>query len=290
MFRVTHMMRELLAPTPPGPRRQSTGPVVIWNLTRRCNLACTHCYSISSDRAYPGELTLDEICAVMDDLRAFGVPALILSGGEPLLHPDLWSISARARAMGFVVALSSNGALIDEDTADRIAAAGYDYVGISLDGLEAVHDRFRGRAGAFAASRAAVRRCVRRGLRVGIRFTLTQANADQLDGLLELMHEEGAQKFYLSHLNYGGRGKRHRTRDAVFATTRRALDRLFAVAWGGRRGRPRPRVRHGQQRRGRRLSVALGPRAVPGADGPPVREARGVGRERLGHHRRQHRQ
>lgn len=231
MFRVTQMMRELLAPTPAGPHRPPSGPVVIWNLTRRCNLACRHCYSISADRPYPDELTTEEIFAVMDDLRTFRVPALILSGGEPLLRPDLWAISARARAMRFAVALSSNGALIDDRTADRIAATGYEYVGISLDGVGAVHDRFRGRSGAFAASRAAVRRCVRRGLKVGIRFTLTQANADQLDALLDLMHEDGAQKFYLSHLNYGGRGRRQRTGDAAFTATRRALDRLFGVAW-----------------------------------------------------------
>ena len=118
-----------------APLTRSASRVLQLNLTRRCNLACKHCYSISSDRAYPGELTTPEIFAVMDDLDAFRVPVLILSGGEPLLHPDIWEISARAKRMGFYTSLSSNGALIDETNIDRIVAMDYDYVGISLDGI-----------------------------------------------------------------------------------------------------------------------------------------------------------
>jgi heme d1 biosynthesis radical SAM protein NirJ len=231
MFRVTQMMRELIAPTPVRPHRGLPGPVVIWNLTRRCNLACKHCYSISADRVFPGELSTPAIFGVMEDLRRFGVPALILSGGEPLLRPDIWEISARARALGFAVALSTNGVSIDERTIDRVVAAQYDYVGISLDGIGAVHDRFRRKPGAFAASLAAVRSCVRRGLKVGLRFTLTRDNAEHFPALLALMHAEGVHKFYLSHLNYGGRGNVHRSDDAYFAVTRRALDLLFATAW-----------------------------------------------------------
>ena len=122
---------------------------MIWNLIRRCNLNCIHCYSLSADVDFPGELSTAEVFRVMDDLKAFRVPVLILSGGEPLLRPDIFEISARAKAMRFYVGLSSNGALIDEPTADRIAAIGYDYVGISLDGIGAVHDRFRRQEGAF---------------------------------------------------------------------------------------------------------------------------------------------
>lgn len=230
MFRVTQLLRELVEPTPPAPHRDPPGPVVIWNLTRRCNLACKHCYSISADRAYPGELTTAEIFAVMDDLRAFRVPALILSGGEPLLHPDIFAISKRAKDCGFYVSLSTNGALIDEANIGLIDAVGYDYVGISLDGIGETHDRFRRKPGAFAASLAALRLCVGHGLKVGLRFTLTQDNEDQLPDLLELMHVEGVQKFYLSHLNYGGRGNLSRGDDAYFDATRRALDHLFEVA------------------------------------------------------------
>jgi MoaA/NifB/PqqE/SkfB family radical SAM enzyme len=167
------------------------GPVVIWNLTRRCNLTCTHCYAFSADHAYPGELSTEEVFGVMDDLKAFRVPVLILSGGEPLLRPDLMDIARRARAQGFYTGLSTNGTLIDAARADAIAAMGFDYVGISLDGLQATHDRFRRQVGAFDSSLAAVRLLLARGVKVGLRFTLTAPNAPDFPALLALMREEG---------------------------------------------------------------------------------------------------
>jgi heme d1 biosynthesis radical SAM protein NirJ len=240
MFRVTHYMQELLRPTPLGVKRTPPGPVVIWNLIRRCNLACQHCYSISADVDFAGELTTPEIFATMDDLRAFDVPVLILSGGEPLLHPDIDAIAARAKALGFYVGLSTNGTLIDDAMLPRIAAVGYDYVGISLDGIEATHDRFRRKAGAYAASLRALRLCRDAGLKVGVRFTLTQDNAHDLPRLLELIDEERIDKFYLSHLNYGGRGNINRKTDAAFLTTRRAMDLLFDACLGAiERGEPK---------------------------------------------------
>lgn len=231
MFRVTQFMKELQQPTPVRPRRDPPGPVVIWNLIRRCNLRCKHCYSISADTDFPGELSTAEVLTVMEDLRACGVPVLILSGGEPLLRPDIFEISARAKALGFYVGLSSNGTPIDERLIDRIAEADYDYVGISLDGIGAVHDAFRRQEGAFDRSLNAVRLCRDRGIKVGLRFTLTLDNAEHLPALLRLADDEGVDKFYLSHLNYAGRGNKNRGDDATFALTRCALDLLFEVAW-----------------------------------------------------------
>jgi heme d1 biosynthesis radical SAM protein NirJ len=217
--------------------------VVIWNLIRRCNLNCRHCYALSADVDFAGELGTDEVFAVMEDLRGFGVPALILSGGEPLLRPDIFVISSRAKALGFSTALSSNGTPIDAALADRIAAVGYDYVGISLDGLAPTHDRFRRVPGAFAASLAGIRHCIARGLKVGLRFTLTRDNADELPALLDLAEAEGVHKFYLSHLNYAGRGNRNRGEDAAHAMTRRAMDLLFDRSWEqARRGLEREMV------------------------------------------------
>ncbi len=230
MFRLSRYMRELVDPTPVRPVRPR-GPVVIWNLIRRCNLNCIHCYSLSADVDFPGELTTDEVFRVMDDLRAFGVPALILSGGEPLLRRDIFAISARARELGFYLALSTNGALIDEAMADRIAAVGYDYVGISLDGIGPVHDRFRRVPGCFEASLAALRRLRARGVKVGVRFTVTEQNVASLEPLLDLVEAEGIDKFYLSHFVYAGRGRRHRDRDALHRTTRRVVDTLVARCW-----------------------------------------------------------
>ena len=239
MFRLSQFMRELIEPTPVR-RVQPPGPVVIWNLVRRCNLNCIHCYSLSADVDFPGELTTAQVLEVMADLRAFGVPVLILSGGEPLLRPDIFDIARRAKALGFYVGLSSNGTLIDENNIDAIAAVGFDYVGISLDGLGETHDRFRRRQGAFDASLSGIRLCVNAGIKVGLRFTLTQDNAHDLPGLLDLMEAEQVEKFYLSHLNYGGRGNRNRRSDAHFATTRQAMDLLFDTCLKHlKAGRPR---------------------------------------------------
>jgi len=231
MFRISQYMQEIQTPTALGPKRSPPGPVVIWNLIRRCNLTCKHCYSISADTDFPGELTTAEIYTVMDDLRSFGVPVLILSGGEPLLHPDIFDISRRAKQMGFYVGLSTNGTLIDATNIDRIAAIGFDYVGISIDGLRETHDHFRRKPGAFDASLHAIRLCHQRGIKVGMRFTLTQNNAAELPELLTLMEDEGIDKFYLSHLNYAGRGNINRKDDAILKTTRLAMDLLFERCW-----------------------------------------------------------
>ncbi len=227
MFRITQYMQELIQPTPLGPARKPPGPVVIWNLVRRCNLTCKHCYSISADIDFPGELSTAQVFTVMDDLKAFRVPVLILSGGEPLLRPDIFDISHRAKAMGFYTGLSSNGTLIDANSIGRIAQVGYDYVGISIDGIKDTHDRFRRRAGAFDDALRGMRLCKDHDIKVGLRFTLTQDNAHELPQLLQLMRAEGVDKFYLSHLNYSGRGNHNRKDDVVHRMTREAMDLLF---------------------------------------------------------------
>lgn len=240
MFRITQFMQEIARPTPLVPKRNPPGPVVIWNLIRRCNLACKHCYSISADTDFPGELTTDEVFAVMDDLKRFRVPVLILSGGEPLLRPDIYAIAGRAKDMGFYVALSSNGTLIDKTNIARIAEVGFDYVGVSLDGIAETHDRFRRQAGAFAASLNGIRLCREYGIKVGVRYTMTEDNAHDLPRLLELLETEQIDKFYFSHLNYAGRGNRNRKDDAHHRTTRQAMDWLFDTCWRlVREGRPK---------------------------------------------------
>ena len=231
MFRVSQFMQEIDRPTPAGPRRHPPGPVVIWNLVRRCNLTCRHCYSISADVDFPGELNTAQVFKVMDDLKSFRVPVLILSGGEPLLRPDIFEVAARAKQMGFYVGLSTNGTLIDAPLARRIGALGFDYVGISLDGLKETHDRFRRKQGAFDASLAGLRLCRDESVKVGLRFTVTQDNAADLPALLALAEAERIDKFYLSHLNYAGRGNKNRGSDAHFLTTRRAMDLFLDAAW-----------------------------------------------------------
>lgn len=227
MFRVTRYMQSLLTPGPVPEARKPKGPVVIWNLIRRCNLTCKHCYTTSADIDFAGELDTAEAHAVLDDLKAFHVPALILSGGEPLMRADIFELSRRARELGIYTGLSTNGTLITEDNIDEIADVGYDYVGISIDGLEATHDAIRQRQGAFRESMHAVKLCKERGIKVGLRFTLTRENADQLGDILELIERHDVDKFYVSHLNYGGRGRRHSKNDAWHEMTRAAMTQLF---------------------------------------------------------------
>jgi len=231
VFRISQYMEEIAHPTPLGPKRNPPGPVVIWNLIRRCNLTCKHCYSISADKDFPGELSTQEIYGVMDDLKRFRVPVLILSGGEPLLRPDIFDIAQRAKGLGFYVGLSSNGTLIDETNIRRIAETDFNYVGVSLDGIRETHDRFRRMDGAFEKSLAGIRLCRDAGLKIGVRFTMTQDNAHDLLGLLKLVEDEGIDRFYFSHLNYAGRGNKNRKDDAHHQMTRQAMDLLFDTCW-----------------------------------------------------------
>ena len=177
------------------------------------------------------QLSTKEVFHVMDDLKAFGVPVLILSGGEPLLHPDIFAIAQRAKAMGFYLSLSSNGTLINEANIEAIAKVGFDYVGISLDGLPTTHDRFRRCPGAFEKALQGIRWCQLYGIKVGIRFTLTQDNVNELPQMLQLAEEENIDKFYLSHLNYAGRGNKNRQDDVHHQMTRQAMDCLLANNW-----------------------------------------------------------
>ena len=243
MFRLTRYMQQLADPsrTPRRPQVAApTGPVVIWNLIRRCNLTCKHCYATSADKDFPGELSTEQVYEVMGDLKAYGVPVLILSGGEPLMRPDIFDISKRAKALGFYVGLSSNGTLITTDNIRQIAEIGYDYVGVSLDGMRETHDLFRRRVGAFDESLHGIRLCRDAGIKVGLRFTLTRDNARDLPELLTLLDDENLDKFYLSHLNYAGRGNKNRSDDAHHQMTRAAMDLLFETCWNHiSRGHPK---------------------------------------------------
>ena len=234
MFRLTRYLQALADPRLAARRPQvaaPTGPVVIWNLIRRCNLTCKHCYATSADKDFPGELSTAEVYTVMDDLQSYRVPVLILSGGEPLMRPDIFDISRRAKTLGFYVGLSSNGTLIGDDNIEQIRDVGYDYVGVSLDGMRDTHDRFRRRPGAFDEALRGIRLCRDIGIKVGLRFTLTRDNARDLPELLRLLDNEGLDKFYLSHLNYAGRGNKNRADDARHQLTRAAMDLLFDTCW-----------------------------------------------------------
>jgi radical SAM protein with 4Fe4S-binding SPASM domain len=190
----------------PESRAADRRPVVVWNVGRRCNLHCIHCYSDSENRAYGDELTTEEGKVLLDDLAAFRIPALLLSGGEPLLRPDIFELIAYARGVGLRVTLSTNGTLIVPKVAERIRTLGVSYVGISLDGIGQTNDRFRGHKGAFDKAMAGFRNCKAAGQRVGLRMTLTRRNCQDLDRIFDFIEAEGIERACFYHLVYSGRG------------------------------------------------------------------------------------
>lgn len=183
-------------------------PVVVWNVGRRCNLRCVHCYSQSHDKQYEGELTNEQGKALLDDLADFQVPVVLFSGGEPLIRPDIFDLIQYAAKKKMRAVVSTNGTLITSDTASKLKDAGISYAGISLDGLESTNDRFRGVKGAFAQSLKGVRNCLEKGVKVGLRFTITQHNFQDVLGIFDLLESEGIPRVCFYHLVYAGRGNK----------------------------------------------------------------------------------
>ena len=182
-------------------------PVVVWTVTRRCNLACLHCYAAAGNTRFPGELSTDEGKALLGDLAAFGVPVVLFSGGEPLIRPDILELAAEARRLGLRITFSTNGTLIDAPLAARLRALGVGYVGISLDGVGPTHDYFRGQQGAFEAALRGIRACQAAGLRVGVRLTLTRHTVGDLPALFAVIERERIDRVCFYHLVPSGRGR-----------------------------------------------------------------------------------
>ena len=181
-------------------------PIVVWNITRTCNLRCVHCYADSHAERYPGELSWEQCCAVIDDLADYKVNALLLSGGEPLLHPQLPQILQRATDKGLKVTISTNGTRITPDMARMFKDLGVAYVGISLDGIGAVHDKFRGVQGAFDGAIRGFKLCEEVGQKTGLRLTLTRNNVQSMEQILNFIEQEGIQRVCFYHLVPTGRG------------------------------------------------------------------------------------
>jgi len=183
-------------------------PIVVWNLTRTCNLKCVHCYTDSEAIKYPDEVDTETAKRVLDDLAEFRVPAVLFSGGEPLVRKDLFELAAHARGRNLHVVLSTNGTLIDAETAARFVELEFAYIGISLDSaIPEIHDRFRGVEGAFKRTMQGFRHCVNAGQKVGLRLTLTRHTAGNLDKLFDFIEQEGIDRACFYHLCPAGRGK-----------------------------------------------------------------------------------
>lgn len=207
--------------------RVGAGPVVVWNSTKTCNLKCRHCYMNSDAQKYEGELTTEEAKRFIDDLAEFNVPVLLFSGGEPLMRKDFFELAEYAAAKGIRPTLSTNGTLITREVAERIKKIGVGYVGISLDGLQEVNDKFRGKEGAFQAAMEGIQNCVAVGQRVGLRFTINHHNIQELDRIFDFIEEKGINRVCFYHLVYSGRGNAMMDEDVTPEQSRMAMDTII---------------------------------------------------------------
>lgn len=202
-------------------------PVVVWNVTRRCNLKCVHCYAQAKDIAFDNELTTQAGKKLIDDLAGFGVPVLLFSGGEPMVRPDLPELAGYAVQMGMRAVISTNGTLITREKARILKDIGLSYVGISLDGMEAVNDRFRGVKGAYAKALDGIRNCQEAGIKVGLRFTINKANVAEIPRVFDLLEDMQIPRICFYHLVYAGRGSQLVEDDLSHAESRAAVDLIM---------------------------------------------------------------
>ncbi len=203
-------------------------PVVVWNVTKQCNLKCLHCYARATAGPAPDELTHDEGLALLRDFKDFGVPVVLFSGGEPLMRPNLFDLVDKTAALGMRAVISTNGALITPEVARRLKGLGLSYVGISLDGIEPTHDKFRGQAGAFVAALAGVRNCRAAGLKVGLRFTVSRLNHQEVPAIFDMVEEYHIPRICFYHLVYAGRGAKLVEEALTHTQTRELVDLICA--------------------------------------------------------------
>jgi len=202
-------------------------PVVVWNVTRRCNLKCIHCYAHAKDKAFKNELSTDEGKALLDDLAQFGVPVILFSGGEPFVREDLPELARYAVERGMRAVVSTNGTLITPERARIFKEIGLSYVGISLDGMEEVNDRFRGVKGAFQGALEGIRNSQEAGIKVGLRFTINKLNVGEIPGIFDLVEELDVPRICFYHLVYAGRGSKMIEEDLSHEETRAVVDLIM---------------------------------------------------------------
>jgi Fe-coproporphyrin III synthase len=202
-------------------------PVVVWNVTRRCNLKCVHCYAHATETALADELSTAEGKKVIDDLAEFGAPVILFSGGEPLVRADLPELAEYAVQKGMRAVISTNGTLITAEMAQTLKRIGLSYVGISLDGMADVNDRFRGVPGAFRKAMAGIENCKAAGIKVGLRFTVNKANVDEIPKIFDLLEEREIPRVCFYHLVYAGRGSKLVEEDLSHDETRAAVDMII---------------------------------------------------------------
>ncbi len=202
-------------------------PVVVWNMTRRCNLKCVHCYARAVKEEGKDEISTEQAKQIIDDLAQYGAPVMLFSGGEPLVRQDLTELAHYAVGKGMRAVISTNGTLITKDKARELKDVGLSYVGISLDGGEEVHDRFRGVSGAFKKALQGVENCQAEGLKVGLRFTINKRNAAEIPKIFQILNDMEIPRVCFYHLVYSGRGSELIKEDLGHQETRQVVDLIM---------------------------------------------------------------
>jgi radical SAM protein with 4Fe4S-binding SPASM domain len=203
-------------------------PIVVWNITRTCNLHCAHCYASSQDEQYPGELTTQEAKTVLDDMAEYKVPVVLFSGGEPTLRHDLPELISYANELGGLNPLiSTNGTLLTKEKVKQLSDAGLKRAGISMDGMEAVHDKFRCSIGSWKLTLDGIRNSLEAGMRVSLRVTVTNRNVQELPALFDLAEREGIPRVCVYHLAYTGRGEKLLRFDLKHEERRKMVEYVF---------------------------------------------------------------
>ena len=211
-------------------------PVVILNITKRCNLRCVHCYAGSAESSAENELTTDEWLRVIDDLADFGSPVVLFSGGEPLLHPGIVRLARHAVQRGMRAVISSNGTLLSEEMANELASVGLSYIGISLDGTRDIHDQFRRVEHSFDRAIEGLRKARDAGIKTGLRFTMTKRNIADIPRVMDIMDEENIPRICFYHLVYTGRGETLVEEALSLDKTREVVDSIIDLTADRHRG------------------------------------------------------
>ncbi|MDR0461244.1 MAG: radical SAM protein [Nitrososphaerota archaeon] len=205
-------------------------PVVVWNTTRQCNLQCMHCYSQSENKIYPNELSTEDAKRFIADLADFHVPVLLFSGGEPMMRKDLFELAKFASDFGIRTVMSTNGTLITKEAAKKIKQVGFQYVGVSLDGIGQTNNRFRGSADAFERAVNGIRNCISEGIKAGLRLTVSKYNFADILAIFDFIEAEKIPRACFYHLAYVGRGTDIAKDDLTHKQTRQFMDTLLSKA------------------------------------------------------------
>lgn len=205
----------------------STGPIVVYNCTPRCNLKCIHCYSNSTAGRRDTELDAEQSKKLLAEVLEVNAPVVLFSGGEPLLRNDLFELMAEAKRLKLRTVISTNGTLIDSTTAAKLKDTNLAYAGISLDGAEPYHDTLRQSNGAFKATLKGIENCQKAGLRTGLRFTITKSNASQAPVIFDIARETGIRRLCFYHLVRSGRGARIETEVLEQSQTREIIETIL---------------------------------------------------------------